>query len=130
MANLRLKKLILEVVDNQLRENNPPVTKESYDKLIDAGYSAREAKEKIGAIVIEEIYDVMGVSEPEACLHGYGERRMAIMNEVHDIMKENQPYDEKRYTQALRNMVQQCIDYEDTHEILTEWDEWGFSSRL
>ena len=55
---------------------------------------------------------------------------MAIMNEVHDIMKENQPYDEKRYTQALRNMVQQCIDYEDTHEILTEWDEWGFSSRL
>ena len=83
MANLRLKKLILEVVDNQLRENNPPVTKESYDKLIDAGYSAREAKEKIGAIVIEEIYDVM---------------------------KENQPYDEKRYTQALRNMVQQCID--------------------
>ena len=83
MANLRLKKLILEVVDNQLRENNPAVTKESYDKLIDAGYSAREAKEKIGAIVIEEIYDVM---------------------------KENQPYDEKRYTQALRNMVQQCID--------------------
>ena len=130
MANLRLKKLILEVVDNQLRENNPPVTKESYDKLIDAGYSAREAKEKIGAIVIEEIYDVMSVSEPEACLHSYGERRMAIMNEVHDIMKENQPYDEKRYTQALRNMVQQCIDYEDTHEILTEWDEWGFSSRL
>lgn len=127
MANLRLKKLILEVVDNQLRENNPPVTKESYNKLIDAGYSAREAKEKIGAIVIEEIYDVMSV---RACLHGYGERRMAIMNEVHDIMKENQPYDEKRYTQALRNMVQQCIDYEDTHEILTEWDEWGFSSRL
>lgn len=68
MANLRLKKLILEVVDNQLRENNPPVTKESYDKLIDAGYSVNEAKEKIGAIVIEEIYDVM---------------------------KENQPYDEK-----------------------------------
>ena len=27
MANLRLKKLILKVVDNQLRENNPPVTK-------------------------------------------------------------------------------------------------------
>lgn len=68
MANLRLKKLILEVVDNQLRENNPPVTKESYDKLIDAGYSAREAKEKIGAIVIEEIYDVMSV---RACLKNH-----------------------------------------------------------
>ena len=97
MANLRLKKLILEVVDNQLKDNNPPVTKESYDRLIDAGYSVSEAKEKIGEVVIEEIYDVM---------------------------KENQPYDEKKYTQALRNMVQQCIDYEDTHEVLTEWDEW------
>ena len=30
--------------------------------------------------------DIMSVSEPEACLHGYGERRMSIMNEVHDIM--------------------------------------------
>ena len=28
----------------------------------------------------------MSVNEPEACLHGYGERRMAIMNKVHDIM--------------------------------------------
>ena len=96
MANIRLKKLILEVVDNQLKDNNPPVARESYDRLIEAGYSVNEAKEKIGAIVVEEIYDVM---------------------------KENQPYDEERYTQALKNMVQQCIDYEDTHEILTEWNQ-------
>ena len=25
------------------------------------------------------VYDIMSVSEPEACLHGYGERRMSIM---------------------------------------------------
>ena len=31
-------------------------------------------------------HDIMSVSEPEACMHGYGERRMAIMNEVHDII--------------------------------------------
>ena len=31
-------------------------------------------------------HDIMSVSEPEACLHGYGERRMSIMNEVHDIL--------------------------------------------
>lgn len=97
MVNLRLKKLILEVVDNQLRDNNPPAVKETFDKLIGIGCSAREAKEKIGAVVVEEIYDVM---------------------------KENQPYDEKRYTDALKNMVQQCINLKDTHEILTEWDEW------
>lgn len=97
MANLRLKKLILEIVDNQLRDNNPPVTRESYDKLLAAGYSVQEAKEKIGAVVIEEIYDVL---------------------------KENQVYDEEKYSEALEHMVQQCIDYEDAHKILTEWDEW------
>ena len=29
---------------------------------------------------------IMSVSEPEACLHGYGERQLSIMNEVHDIL--------------------------------------------
>ena len=36
-------------------------------------------------------HDIMSVSEPEACMHGYGERRMAIMNEVHDIMSAREP---------------------------------------
>lgn len=97
MANLRLKKLILEVVNNQLKDNDPPSAKQAYERLLNAGYSANEAKEKIGAVVLEEIYDVM---------------------------KENQPYDEKRYTEALAEMVQQCIDFEDTHRISTEWDRW------
>ena len=97
MANLRLKKLILEVVNNQLRDNNPPTTKEVYEKLLKAGYSVREAKEKIGAVVLTEIYDVM---------------------------KENQPYDEEKYQNALEEMFQQCIDFEDAHNILTEWDDW------
>lgn len=100
MANIRLKKIILEIVENQLKDNNPPATRQAYRKLLDAGYSAREAKEKIGAVVLTEIYDVL---------------------------KENQPYDEKRYGLALEEMVQQSIDFEDSHVILTEWDEWdGF----
>ena len=97
MANLRLKKLILEVVDNQLRDKEPPAVVAAYDALLEAGYSVSEAKEKIGAVVLEEIYDVM---------------------------KENQTFDEKSYTNALNKMVQQCIDFEDTHKIQTEWDEW------
>lgn len=39
-------------------------------------------------------------------------------------MKENQPYDEERYTNALKEMLQQCIDFESTDKILTEWDKW------
>ena len=38
------------------------------------------------AIFIAKKIECNDVSEPEECWHGYGERRMAIMNEVHDIM--------------------------------------------
>ena len=59
MENLQLKKTILEVVDNQINANNPPCTKEVYEKLQEAGYSKSEAKDKIGAIVLTEIYDIL-----------------------------------------------------------------------
>lgn len=49
---------------------------------------------------------------------------MRIRCQIYDIMKENQPYDEERYVEALKEMVQQSIDFEDCHEIVTEWDEW------
>ncbi len=97
MANLRLKKTILEIVDNQLRDGAPPTAKRAFYSLLDAGYTRKEAKEKIGAVVLTEIYDVM---------------------------KENQPYNEERYTQALEEMVQRSIDFEDGHELPTEWKEW------
>ena len=42
--------------------------------------------ESSAIFIAKKICNVMSVSEPEACWHGYGERRMAIMNEVHDIM--------------------------------------------
>lgn len=49
--NLRLKKNILEVVDNQLKANDPPCTKDTYEKLMVAGYSKSEAKDKTEEVV-------------------------------------------------------------------------------
>lgn len=97
MANLRLKKSILEVVDNQLKANDPPCTKDAYEKLVAAGYSKSEAKDKIGAVVLTEIYD---------------------------ILKKGQAFDEERYRSSLEDMLGQSIDYGDDHHIRTEWDEW------
>ena len=42
--------------------------------------------ESSAIFIAKKICNVMSVSSPEACWHGSGERRMAIMNEVHDIM--------------------------------------------
>ena len=56
----------------------------------------KEAKEKLAAVVLEEIYDVMS---------------------------QNQPFDEERFERALDDMVQRCIDYEDDSGLPSGWDE-------
>ena len=57
--NPRLKALILEVVDNQINDNDPPITRETMARLQAAGYSEKKAKEMIGAVVVEYIWDIM-----------------------------------------------------------------------
>jgi len=47
MVNPRLQKAILEVVENQIRENNPPETKKTLDRLLKAGYSKDDAMKSI-----------------------------------------------------------------------------------
>lgn len=97
MANLRLKKTILEVVENQLKADDPPCTKDIYERLLNAGYSKSEAKDKIGAVILTEIYD---------------------------ILQEGKSFDEEKYKNSLEEMLEQSLDYEDGHHIETEWDEW------
>ena len=57
--NPRLKALILEVVDNQIRDNDPPITKQTIKRLRRKGYSRKKAKEMIGSVVVKYIYDIL-----------------------------------------------------------------------
>ncbi len=57
--NYRLKALILEVVDNQMRDNDPPETKATFERLVSSGHSEKEAKEMIASIVVNYIYGIM-----------------------------------------------------------------------
>ena len=59
-----LKSAILEVVDNQLQANDPPETRQTFNRLINEGYSEKEAKELIGCVVTSEIFDVLKKQEP------------------------------------------------------------------
>lgn len=97
MANLQLKKTILEVTDNQIKANDPPCTREVYERLQEAGYSKSEAKDKIAAIIQTEIYD---------------------------ILQEGKHFDEEKYKRSLEEMLQQSINFEDGHHRKTEWDTW------
>lgn len=70
-----LNKAILGVVEKQLRNLNPPATKETFDRLIATGLADDEARRLIGCVVASEIFDILDAGEP---------------------------YNEGRYVQALR----------------------------
>ena len=58
-ANPLLKATILEVVDNQLRANDPPETRLTLKRLIEEGHSEAEAKDLIGCVVVSEMFDIL-----------------------------------------------------------------------
>ncbi len=62
--NPHLQAAILEVVENQLRGNDPPQTRQTFNRLIEAGHSEKEAKRLIGCVVSAEIFDVLKKNEP------------------------------------------------------------------
>ncbi len=62
-GNPHLKQAMLEVVDNQLRDNNPPETRQTYERLLREGHSERKAKELIATAVIAETYYILKAKE-------------------------------------------------------------------
>jgi hypothetical protein len=63
-SNPQLQAAIIEVVENQLRNNDPPQTGQTFKRLIEAGHSEKEAKRLIACVVSAEIFDVLKKNEP------------------------------------------------------------------
>jgi len=62
--NPYLKQTILAVVDNQLRDNDPPAARETFERLQAEGYTAKQAKEKIASVLVEDIHKVLTTKTP------------------------------------------------------------------
>lgn len=73
--NERLQKAILEVINTQIRDNDPPETKQTYERLQREGFSDRDARKLIGYVVASEVFAVL---------------------------KENRRYDREKYIGALK----------------------------
>lgn len=71
----RLQQAVTEVIGNQLRDNNPPVTGETLNRLLTEGFSETEAMRLIGQVVVTEVIAVI---------------------------QQGKPYDENRYCEALK----------------------------
>jgi hypothetical protein len=59
-----LRRAILEVVTNQLRDGTPPETGATLHRLLNEGFSREEAIELIACVVSTEIFDVLKSGEP------------------------------------------------------------------
>ena len=58
-SNPRLKATFLEVVENQIRDNDPPETRATLVRLKSQGISEEDAKLYIGQAVCVEVWDIM-----------------------------------------------------------------------
>ncbi len=63
-VNPHLQAAIMKVVENQLRSNDPPQTRQTFERLIAAGHTEQEAKRLIACVVSAEIFDVLKKNEP------------------------------------------------------------------
>ncbi len=78
-----MRAAILEIVDNQLRDNDLPETSETFERLQREGHSVDEAKRLIAIVVSCEIFDVL---------------------------KNKQPYNQVRYVESLKQLPKLPFD--------------------
>jgi Holliday junction resolvasome RuvABC DNA-binding subunit len=64
MVNQNLKRMILEVLDKQIKNNNPKCTRQTLNRLVDLGYSNKEAREMIGSVLGEELFEILKEQKP------------------------------------------------------------------
>ncbi len=58
------KELFLQTVDHQLDKNNPPQTRETFERLKNEGYSEQDAKLVIAQCVASEMVKVLSTQKP------------------------------------------------------------------
>lgn len=85
--------VLYNVVNNQIKANDPPCTKKTFLLLQQQGCSKREAKEMIAAVLIEKIYDVL---------------------------KEGKKFDEKIYELRLKELLEDDFIFDDVSLALAD----------
>lgn len=58
-TNEILRERIFEIVDNQIKDNDPPETKMSYDRLRKLGFDDFQTRQMIGQCIAVELYKVI-----------------------------------------------------------------------
>jgi len=78
-----LQAMLIEVVENQLREGEPAVTAETFSRLKAEGHSEKEVKLLIAAV---------------------------LLLEMNDMVKENRPFNEVQFAADMRQLPELRLD--------------------
>jgi len=78
-----LRDQIFEIIRNQIKDNDPPETKITYNRLIKQGYGDFETKQLIGQCIAVELFQVL---------------------------KFQKPFDENRYVKNLNNLPKEPFE--------------------
>ncbi len=63
-TNEEMREHIFEILNNQLRENDPPETKKTFDRLKKQGVDTFQAKQMMGQCLTIELFDVLKFGKP------------------------------------------------------------------
>jgi hypothetical protein len=58
-SNEVLREQIFEIINNQIRDNDPPETKVTYNRLQNQGFNDLQTRQMIGQCLAVELFDVM-----------------------------------------------------------------------
>ncbi|HEX9827872.1 MAG TPA: hypothetical protein VGA80_14830 [Flavobacteriaceae bacterium] len=59
-----LREQIFEIIKNQLRDNDPPETKVTYDRLRKQGFDDFQTRQMIGQCIAVELFEVIRFKKP------------------------------------------------------------------
>ena len=57
--NYKLRDQIFEIINNQMKNNDPPETTLTYNRLINAGFNKFQTMQMIGQCLAVELFEVM-----------------------------------------------------------------------
>jgi hypothetical protein len=57
--DLNLHKIMIQTVEKQISDNDPPAAREAYERLVSKGNDEETAKDMIASLIAEEIYIMM-----------------------------------------------------------------------
>lgn len=78
--NPRVNNLIMQVVENQLRDGKPPETRQTLVRLMGEGFTEEESKHYIGSAIVAEMYYVLKSSKPFNA-----ERYLDLLNKLPEL---------------------------------------------